>query len=219
MTDTQPTPTAGAPKPGRRQIAILAGVIIAYAALSHYSNEEPQARGLGAALSVGPVLLIGLILAWRWLPRLLAALATLATIAALLRWWPQIRENYEWADLAQQCGIYLLIAWGFARTLTGGRMPTCAQIAVRLHGPLSAPETAYLRAATLAWAGFYLILAVLILALYFIAPLSLWSAFVNFGVFCLIALMALADHLLRQRVLPPRHSGGLLTALRQALIG
>jgi uncharacterized membrane protein len=219
MTDTDPTRGTETATPSRRQIAILAAIIIAYAALAHYSNEEPQARGLGAALSVGPVLLIALFLAWLWLPRFVAAVATLATLAALVSWWPAIKRNYEWADLAQQCGIYALVAWGFARTLLGGRVPTCAQIAMRLHGPLDAAESAYLRAATLAWAGFYLILSVLILVLYFIAPLSVWSLFVNFVTFGLIALMALVDHTIRQRVLPPRHSGGLLTALRQALFG
>jgi uncharacterized membrane protein len=219
MTDTDTTPADGVPTPTRRQVVILAGILIAYAALSHYSNEAPEARGLGAALSIGPVLLIALFLAWRWLPRLVAALATVGLIGALVAWWPGIRRHYEWADLAQQCGAYALISFGFARTLFGGRVPTCTQIAMRLHGVLDASEQAYLRAATLAWAGFYLIIAVAVGVLYVTTPLSVWSMFTNFGVFGLIALMAVADHLLRRRVLPPRHSGGLLTALRVALIG
>ena len=219
MTDSEPTPAPEAPTLTRRQVAILAAIIIAYAALSHYSNETPEARGLGAGLSVGPILLIALALAWRWLPRVVAALLTVGTIGALIAWWPEIRRHYEWADLAQQCGAYALISFGFARTLFGGRVPTCTQIAQRLHGSLDAGELAYLRAATLAWAGFYLIIAVAVGVLYFTAPLSVWSLFTNFVVFGLIALMALVDHLVRRRVLPPRHSGGLLTALRQALIG
>ena len=219
MTDTDPTAAGALPTPSRRQILVLAGILIAYAALSHYSNESPEARGLGAALSLGPILLIALFLAWRWLARSLAALLTLCTAGALIRWWPDIKRHYEWADLAQQCAAYALISFGFARTLFGGRVPTCTQLALRLHGALGPDEQAYLRAATLAWAGFYLVIAVAVGVLYFIAPLSVWSIFVNFATFGLIALMALADHLLRRRLLPPRHGGGLLTALRQALIG
>jgi hypothetical protein len=48
-------------------LAVLTTLIIGYAALSHYSASSPDAQGLGAALSVAPVLLIGLILAWRWI--------------------------------------------------------------------------------------------------------------------------------------------------------
>ena len=111
------------------------------------------------------------------------------------------------------------MSWGFARTLFGGRIPTCTQLALRLHGVLNAVELKYLRAATLAWAGFYLALAMAILVLYFAAPLSVWSMFVNFATFGLIALMALLDHAIRRRILPPRKGAGLLTALRQALLG
>lgn len=218
MSDA-PAPAATAAAPSRRQVVIIACIIIAYAGLSHYGNSSPEARGLGAALSLGPVLLIALALAWRWLPKAVAALATLATVAALVAWWPAIRRNYEWADLAQQCGVFALIAAGFARTLTGGRVPACTAMAQRLHGALDAGELSYLRRATLAWALFYALLSVAILALYFLIPLSAWSMFVNFATFGLIALMALGDHLVRRRVLPPRSGGGILAALRAALIG
>ncbi|MFI4890878.1 MAG: hypothetical protein ACHQIL_10140 [Steroidobacterales bacterium] len=214
-----PEDAAPAGTPSRRQIAIAAGLIIAYAALSHYSNASPDARGLGAGLSLGPLLLIALFLVWRSLPRVIALLVTAGTGALLVIYWPAIERHYEWADLAQQCGVYALIAAGFARSLLAGHTPTCTQIGHRLHGELGPTEISYLRGATVAWAAFYALLAVAILVLYFLVPLGAWSMFVNFASFGLIALMALVDHAIRRRLLPRRSSGGILTALRQALIG
>jgi uncharacterized membrane protein len=215
----KPRYAAPAGTPGRRQIAIAASVIIAYAALSHYVNSSPDARGLAAALSLGPVVLIALFLVWRWWPRTIAALITISTGVLLIAYWPVIERNYEWADLAQQCGVYALVAAGFAHSLFRGRTPTCTQIAHKLHGDLDPAEISYLRCATIAWATFYTLLAVAILVLYFLVPLEKWSLFVNFVTFGLIALMALIDHAIRRRVMPLRSSGGILTALRQALIG
>jgi uncharacterized membrane protein len=212
-------PAAPVVTPSRKQIAIAAGIIIAYAALSHYSNASPGARGLAAALSLGPMLLIALFLVWRWLRRAIAALVTIGVALSLVAGWPVIERNYEWVDLAQQCGIYAFIAAGFGRSLSGGRTPTCTQIAQKLHGELGSSEISYLRRATAAWTVFYALLAAAILALYFLVPLAEWSVFVNFVAFGLIALMALADHAIRRRVLTRRSSGGILSALRQALIG
>ncbi len=207
-----------APALSRNQMVAIGGFLAVYAALSYYSNAEPEAKSLGAALSVGPVTLIGLALAWRWLHRGAAALITLAVAVILVRYWSIFRDHFEWADLAQQVAIYALVAVSFAHSLVGGRVSTCAQIAIRLHGPLSPPEIAYMRRATLAWALFYAGIAAAVLVLYFLVPIRIWSIFVNFVVFALIALAAVVDHLLRKKLLPPR-AGGLLTALRQALIG
>src|SRR5271155_3588186 len=85
------------------KFAAVAALIIGYAALSHYSNSSPHAKGLGAALSLAPVLLIGALLAWRWAPPLIAALITVLTAALVYRFWSVLEENYEWADLVQQC--------------------------------------------------------------------------------------------------------------------
>ena len=52
----------------------MAALLIGYAALSYYSNSTPDAKGLGVGLALGPVLLIGLILVWRWTRPLIATL-------------------------------------------------------------------------------------------------------------------------------------------------
>jgi uncharacterized membrane protein len=210
---------AAAPRPNRWVLAAVAALIIGYAALSHYSASSPDAKGLGAGLSVAPILLIGLILAWRWTKPLTALLIAAAACAVLYRYWPAIERNYEWGDLVQQCGAYALIAASFARSLFAGRVPICTQLAKAIHGALTPVEIAYTRRATVAWAVFYVLTAAAILILFFVVPLRVWSLFVNFGGFALMILMCLADHAIRRRVLPRHPGGGILSLLQRALIG
>ena len=208
-----------AARPGRLQWVLLGFVLAAYSLLSWYSSANPAARGLGAGLSLGPVLLIGVALLRRWAHPLAATAATTLLGAALYRYWPQLENHFEWADLVQQSGIFGLLAASFARSLFAGRTPWCTQLADRLHGPLLPDEVAYTRRATVAWSIFYALLTVAIILLFFTAPLNIWSLFVNFATYGLIVLMFAADHAIRSRVLPHRPRSGLLTSLRQFLIG
>jgi uncharacterized membrane protein len=88
-----------------------------------------------------------------------------------------------------------------------------------VHGPLTPAEVAYTRRATVAWAVFYALLTLAIAALFFAASPRVWSMFVNFATFGLIALMFFAEHAIRLRMLPHRPRGGALVALRHFLIG
>jgi uncharacterized membrane protein len=206
-------------RPRRFLMLALAVLVVGYAALSHYSASSPDAKGLGAALSVAPVLLIGLILAWRWTRPLTALLIGAVAGTLLYRYWPAVERNFEWGDLVQQCAVYGLIAASFARSLFAGRIPICTQLASTMHGTLTPAEIAYTRQATVAWVVFYVLTTVTILVLFFATSLRVWSLFVNFGVFGLMIVMGIADHALRRRVLPRHPAGGILTIIQRALIG
>jgi len=212
-------PELSSAAPKRGTLILLAALLIGYAGLSHYSNSDPNAKGLGAALSLGPVILIAVLLAWRWAPPLLAVLVTAAVSALLYYFWPFFERNYEWADLVQQGAVYGLVALSFARSLFAGRVPVCMLLALRLHGALGPEELAYMRRATLAWTIFYVLIAAAVVTLFFVTSPRIWSIFVNFAVFGLIALMCLADFAVRRQVLPRRPGGGIVAALRQSLIG
>jgi uncharacterized membrane protein len=202
----------------RIQLAALAALTIGYAVLSHYSNTSPNAKWLGAFLSLAPVLLVGSILAWRWAPPLLASLIVAVTGALVYLSWPFLEMHFEWADLVQQCAVYGLITVSFARSLGAGRVPLCTQLAENLHGTLTPDEVTYTRRATAAWAVFYLLTTGLILVLFLAASPRVWSLFVNFAIFGFIALMCVADYLIRRRILPRRETS-ILATLRQSLIG
>ncbi|MGH8323553.1 MAG: hypothetical protein ACRETD_07115, partial [Steroidobacteraceae bacterium] len=197
----------------------VAAIIIVYAALSYYSDSAPNLGSLAVALSLAPVLLIGAVMLWRWTAPPVAA-SILALICGLLfHYWGFLRNNYQWSNLAQQCGAYGLMALGFARSLWAGRVPLCTQWAEKLHGPLVPARIAYTRQATVAWAVFYALLTSAILILFFAVPLRAWSLFVNFATFGLIGLMFIAEHAVRQKVIPHQRRGGALAALRQFLGG
>jgi uncharacterized membrane protein len=220
--DPSTPPPVAAAVPRRVQIrvlGILAAVIIAYTAVSQYSYSSPDAKGLGAGLSVGPVVAVGVALAWRWTPRFVAALITALTGALLYVCWPFLKAHYEWSDLVQQAGVYGMVAIGFGRSLLRGRIPTCTLLADQLHGPLEASETAYTRRATIVWFVFYTLLAAAIVVVFFTASTHVWSLFVNFGTFGLMGLLFAADHAIRRRVLPRRPGGGLVAALLHSVTG
>jgi uncharacterized membrane protein len=212
----QPSPAAataerrGAPI---RQLAVIAALLIGYTVISQYGYSSPDAKGLGAALSVGPIALIGIALAWRWTHRLVAALVTVIAGALLYLYWPFLKTHYEWSDLVQQVGAYAMVAVAFGRSLLPGRIPTCTLLADQLHGPLEPIETAYLRRATMVWFGFYCLLAPAILVVFVVASARAWSLFVNFGSFGLMGLLFAFDHAIRRRVLPRRPGGGMIAAL------
>jgi uncharacterized membrane protein len=198
---------------------VVAGLFVGYALHSQYSasSANPHARTLGAVLSIGPVLLIGLLMMWLWSWRAAALIGALLSAALLYLTWPFIESHYAWSDLAQQCGIYGLVALFFARSLFGSRVPVCAQLAHQMYGALTPDEIAYMRRATLAWAIFYCLLATAILVLFFVAPLRVWSVFANFVTWGLMVLAGFLDHALRRMVLPRHREGGILTLIRRAL--
>jgi len=200
------------------QIVLVLAIIIAYAGLSIYSDSNPSAKSLATGLSIGPILLIGLVLLWRWCHRAIATATTSIAALLLYRYWPALTQYYRWSDLIQQCGAYVLVTVSFAYSLTGGRVPLCTQISEKLHGALAPAEIAYLHRATILWTGFYALLSAAILTLFFVASARVWSLFVNFATYALIGIVFLADHTIRRRVLPPR-PGGLLAAIRHSLTG
>ncbi|HMK86272.1 MAG TPA: hypothetical protein VK437_09975 [Steroidobacteraceae bacterium] len=194
------------------KLALVAALIAAYAGLSHYSNTQ-EARTLGAALALGP-LLAGPALVARRAGRLAATLTAVA--AALLSYacWPLLEKNFSVAYLLQECGIYGLLAVGFARSLRPGETALCTQLADRLHGPLTPREVRYTRQVTLAWAVFFVAITVATLSLYLAAPLSLWSAFVNFVTLPLVASMFILEYAVRRHVLPQTDHRGILATMQ-----
>ncbi len=216
-------PQHSAPAPDRRaalkQLAIVAVLIGGYALISQYGYSDPKNQSVGAGLSIGPIALIGVVLAWRWTPRWVAVALTLLIAALLYYTWPFLKTHYEWSDLVQQAGAYGMVAFGFGRSLLGGRVPTCTLLADKLHGPLVPAEIAYTRRATYVWCGFYVLLTAAIVALFFLASTHAWSLFVNFGTFGLMGLVFLGDHALRYRVLPRRPGAGIVASLLQSVTG
>jgi uncharacterized membrane protein len=201
--------------PGRRlQLAAVLLFFIAYSILSHYSNLNPQAHDLRTVLALAPMLILGLVLLWRWSGALVALLAAAAAAYLLRAFWPLFAQNFSIVYLVQQTGFYSIMAFTFGRSLRKGSIPLCTQLADRVHGPLSALELRYTRQVTVAWVIFFICDVAANFLLFQFAPLRVWSVFVNFCSLPLILLMFVAEYAVRRRVLPQVQRSGLIATLR-----
>lgn len=200
---------------GRRlQLAAVAVFIVAYSGLSHYSNSNPAARTLATLLALAPMLILGIVLIWRWYGALATLVLSIISLLLLRNDWQLLTKNFSIVYLIQQCGFYTLMAWTFGRSLFRGRVPLCTQMADTVHGPLSTQELRYTRSVTLAWVLFFAANISITAVLFAFAPLRIWSLFVNFCSLPLVLLMFVAEFAVRRRVLPQVQRHGLLATLR-----
>jgi uncharacterized membrane protein len=163
---------------------------------------------------LAPPLGFGLSLLWRSARPWIAGPLTVAAAVLLYDCWPQLEKKFSMVYLMQECGMYGLLAFGFGRSLGSGHTALCTRVADRLHGPLTPQELRYTRQITAAWAIFFGVLAVSILAFYMFAPRAVWSLFVNFIALPLVGLMFIVEYAVRRRLLPDSERRGVLATVR-----
>jgi uncharacterized membrane protein len=198
----------------RLQLAAVIAFVLTYAGLSHYSNCAASSRDIGVALALGPPLMIGLLLIWRWTRPWVALLAAAAAALLLRNYWPVLERNFPMVYLLQEAGFYSLMALSFGQSLLGRRQALCTQLADKVHGPLTAQEVRYTRRVTAAWAFFFVLITAATLILYAFASLAVWSLFANFCVLPLIGLMFAGEYAIRRHALPQVSRPGILAAVR-----
>lgn len=197
----------------RLQFATACGLVIAYVSLSHYCNVT-GAHELGAALALAPMIVLSVGLAWRWTTIPVALLLAGGIAAALYLAWPLLDGNFSVLYLAQESIAYSLLGLTFGRTLFADRVALCTRLADKVHGPLSPREVLYTRRVTAAWSMFFFAIAATSLLLYLLAPLRIWSIYINFCVLPLVGAMFVAEYLVRRSVLPQVTGAGLLATVR-----
>ena len=183
--------------------ALVAASLVFYALLEHYANTTDGAAAFGAALAVAPLLASWLLLARRtsW-PGLSLLAASLLAGFLLVQCWSRIERNFSLMFMLQQAGLYLILAFGFGRSLGARHVPLCTRWATMVHGPLSEPVRRYTRSVTLAWTIFFVAISLSSVMLYVFAPLRAWSFFSNFLTFPLTALMFAIEYEVRRLRLP-----------------
>src|ERR1700735_5216707 len=150
----------------RLQLAAVILFLLAYAALSHYSNSMAKTHDLGVGLAVGPVLTLSLLLLWRWTHWGVALLAAATADALLRHYCPALERSFNWVYLIQEGGFYSLMAASFGQSLLGDRVALCTQLADKIHGPLTTQEVFYTRRVTAAWALFFILIVAVTLGLF-----------------------------------------------------
>lgn len=195
----------------------IAVAIAVYAVLMHRVNASGQPGIMGAFLAMVPVFLIGLAMLSNTRLRLGGLL--LLGLSGLVFWmaWPKIAHYSGLLFWFQDMGLLLALLAAFGRTLVGGRTPLCVTFAEMVHGPLSAAHERYARQVTVAWVVFFGLLAAISTLLFLLTPLTVWSMYANFMVLPLVALMFIAEYLVRRRVLSDASPGHILDAVNAYL--
>lgn len=194
--------------------AAVAAVCIAYPVLAHLASANPDPDRLDAAVAIAPLIALALVLAWRspqrpWM--LLLCLAGCALLYALSGW---LVLHYNWVFLLQHAGMQALLGLAFARTLRAGQQPMVSRFAAIIHGSLSPALARYTRQVTWAWTLYFAVMTTLSLLLFWLAPVSIWSAFANLLNLPLLIVMFSAEYAARLMLLAPSDRAGPLEAIR-----
>jgi uncharacterized membrane protein len=181
---------------------LFGALALAYAFLAHYTNSRPNMASLGTAIALAPILLAGLSLAWHANHRKAAlGLFALACVGLLFS-WDKLERHYSLIYWIEHAGTELILCLVFARTLRCGREPMCTYFARMVHGSLSPGLAHYTRWVTVAWVGFFAVMALISTLLFVATPIATWSVFANFFTAPLICLMFVAEYAVRKRLLP-----------------
>ena len=208
----------------------IAALVIGYPLLAHYTNNATHNGNLGALVALAPVVLVVLMLAKQASLRLAPlGLVTLCVLlgAALLLCTALLLSNALWAGWStltqhfwvlywlQDAGLQLLLSVTFGRTLIAGRQPLCTRFAEMVHAaPLTPQHEVYARQVTVAWALFFAVMTLTSTLLFFLTPLTTWSAFANLITLPLIALMFIAEYGIRRWRLPDTRNTHILDGIR-----
>lgn len=203
-------------KRGGRQLllgGLAACLLVAYAAVAHYTSILPEAGHWAVVLAVAPLVLIGLGAVHRAAGTAATVLLGLASLALLAWAWPRLQQNVMAMYFLQHVGINGSLALLFGRTLARGRQPLCGLFASVVHPAMTPAIVRYTRQVTVAWTGFFVAIVAISTLLFFLAPAEAWSAFANLLTLPLVALMFVAENEVRKRVLPPEDQIGILATL------
>lgn len=205
----------------------IGAIIVIYALLVHRVNaSDPstiqfgiiQSSALGALLALTPIFLLVITYAWK-------AKSCLASISSLLTFciaswflWSFVKHHIGLVFWMLDVGLMLALLMTFGQTLLSGRKPLCVHFAEIINGgPLPQEHESYARKVTVAWVVFFAMIILASTLLFFLAPLVIWSFFVNFLTLPLVALMFISEFLLRRRLLTDLPSGHVLDAVRAYL--
>jgi uncharacterized membrane protein len=178
--------------------ALLALAIIGYPVAMHVLLTHPQWPAITLAMGLLPlaIVVLGLLKAGQ----LKFALLFIALLAVLIdNFWSTLLQRRDLIYLIQNASLDAMLAWIFARTLLPPHEALISQFAKRIHGADFTPAMAtYTRQVTWAWALFFVAIAMISVLLFFTAPLSVWSFFVNVLPLPLLAAMFIAEYAARR---------------------
>ncbi len=193
----------------------MATTLIGYAILANYTNQSEKMGMLGALVALAPIVLTGVVLAWRSAHRrLMLSWVTFLLMTLLWLLWPVLKQHYGWVYWLEHESMQWALFILFARTLFAHRQPLCTQFAAIVHGPLTPVHARYARQVTIAWTAFFATMILTSTGLFFMQPIAIWSVFANFIFLPLVALMFIVEYGVRKWALPDLDETSIMDGVR-----
>jgi uncharacterized membrane protein len=198
-----------------RARTVVAGVgAAAWLAASQWLMTRTPASPWSALFVIGPMLAALALYAMRRRQRTLTATATLGLAALVWLGWRDDATSAAPLYALQHVAIHAALAALFALTLRAGREPLITALARSVHGRLTPDMEVYSRKVTLAWAIYFVAMALVSSGLFVFAPFQVWASFANFGTPVSILLLLLGEYALRYRLHPEFERASLGAAVR-----
>jgi uncharacterized membrane protein len=176
-------------------LILLMGV--GYQCLVHSAVVGGQIESIRIALAFLPLLALACWVATRARNKLAWSFILLAAGMAIYVLEHQERWGLAAAYGIPHAAIYLSLLWLFGQTLWHGKEPLVTRLARRVHGTLPSELAAYTRRVTVAWCVFFASQMVISALLFKFTSLDIWSLFINFLNFPLLALMFIGEYVYR----------------------
>lgn len=187
--------------------------VAAYTVTAHRAASASDPGVFEVLVIVVPAMALILLLAWRSRRRTTWVSLWLVLAGGLFAAREDLAASTRWVLLMEHVGINLALGLGFGRTLVSGSKPLVSRLAEMVHGNLSPLQARYTRGATLAWTAFFGLLALASVLLFALAPVPVWSAFVNLLTLPLVIAMFAGEYLVRVVLLPRGERAGFFEAM------
>lgn len=199
----------------RWEVPATAALLVAWAGAAHLGSSGAGSADLNAAVALIPLLAAWAVLLWQLRSRWFLAGGMAGALMLVFEFWSPLRQNVPLLYYLQHLGSHLALAAWFGRTLLGPGDALITSMARFLDGgSISARKQRYTRQVTMAWTAFFLVNALLSTLLFLAAPVAIWSVHANLLTGPLVAIMFLAEYLIRMRVLPAHERPSLAEVIR-----
>jgi uncharacterized membrane protein len=165
--------------------------------LTHTLLAIGYSTGVAAAVSAFQVIVLGFILTARATYLYKWWLAGAAAALFLIVGWLAGRYSLFATAGIPYVAAYITLLTVFGVSLLPGREPFITVLARKIHGSMRSDIALYTRRVTVAWCCFFTAQLIVSSALFFFAPMVVWSFYVNVLDFPLIALMFTGEYLYR----------------------
>jgi uncharacterized membrane protein len=187
----------------------LVYVLVCYALMTQAKDSA-----WSVVLVLSPMMLAITLGCWRSGYRLAACGVALALMALAGHAYAGPGRPMTWLYLAQDVGIHLFLALGFASTLRPGRTALITMLAQKVHRQFTPAMAAYTRQLTVMWVTYFLGMSLLSVTIYAWTTFDTWALYANLISPLSVAALFVAEYVIRYRMHPEFERVSLSAAIQ-----